>query len=198
MRAETDISTSKIVHPSVYNESDWNISLGDRFVATLACGISSKEAQRLVWKVLKHTSGGGDETWDAFYLWGIHQEGCTTMMVSTVGSGSGTSHPSRPKPLPLCSSTSAFSIPFPSNPGRTMAARQPSSCRPPAVSVPAPRIHAPPHPLPQSALCLPAHGENTGACGVRWKSEWSLIKVTTELILEMKWGSSLNGGEVLM
>lgn len=71
MRAETDISTSKIVHPSVYNESDSNISLGDKFVATLACGISSKEALRLVWKVLKQTSGGGDETWDAFYLQGF-------------------------------------------------------------------------------------------------------------------------------
>ena len=77
------------------------------------------------------------------------------MMVSTIGLRSITekqlSHPlSQCKPLPPPQHLPPFSSP--PDPGLTMAARQPSSCRPPAVSVPAPRIHAPPHPLPQSAL----------------------------------------------
>lgn len=135
-------------------------------------------------KVLKQTSGRGDETWDAFNLKGIngmaaqwwwfqqlqyqHQRQC--------------SHPlSQSRPLPqllnICLTPS-----LPPDPGLTMAARQPSSCRPPAVSVPAPRIHAPPYPLPQSTLCpssQPQLRESTGVHGVSWKSGWSLLEVMT-------------------
>lgn len=74
------------------------------------------------------------------------------MMASTVvfsrGAKGDASHLSRSKRLPQILNI-RLSPPFPPDPGRTMAARQPSSCRPPAVSVPALRIHAPPHPLPQ-------------------------------------------------
>lgn len=104
----------------------------------------------------------------------------------------GSSHPSWSKPLPS-NSTSAFSPSrsLPPDPGRTMAARQPSSCRPPAVSVPAPRIHAPPHALPQSTLCPSSAG--------RVRMELARSDNITNFGDEMKVASSrLCGGEVQM
>lgn len=64
------------------------------------------------------------------------------------------------------------------DPGLTMAARQPSSCRPLQCQFPALRIHAPPRPLPQSpcAYWLEGRGHMVGVW-VQLEVGWSFLKV---------------------
>lgn len=86
------------------------------------------------------------------------------------------SHPSQSKPLPQLLNIRFSPLP-PPDPGQTMAARQPSPCRPPAVSVPAPRIQAPPHPLPQCAL----RPSSQPWLGGEHRCVWGQLEVRMEL-----------------
>lgn len=133
-------------------------------------------------KVLKQTSGGGDETRDAFLPPGIHQEGCTTMMVSTVGSGSSTKG-STPIRLSLNLSPSSSTSAFPFSSHQTQVGRwqhaNPALAGPLQCQFPPPGYMPLLIPCPSLPCAHPPRGESTGVYGVSWKSGWSLLEVTT-------------------
>lgn len=87
---------------------------GGWFAAMLACGIPLRRHRECFWKVLKQTSGGGDETWDAFNLRGFIRKAAQWWWFQQLASAAA---PKAVPPIRLglnvspSSSTSAFPLP---------------------------------------------------------------------------------------
>lgn len=123
--------------------------------------------------------------WDegCLYPHGIHQEGCTMVIVSTVGSSNSTkgSTPILRLSLYLSPSSSSTSA-FPLSSHQTQVWRWQHAN--PALAGPLQCQFPPPGYMPllipcPSPPCAHPHRDSTGAYGVSWRSGWSLLEVTT-------------------
>lgn len=126
-------------------------------------------------KVLKQTSAGGDETWDAFDLRGFIRKATLQQLAPVAAEKAALSSSVSVHFSPPASQHPPF--PSPPDPGSTMAARQPSPCRPPAVSVPCPRnTSLSSSPCPRPPLCpSPQH-----AAGGEHRGIWGQLEVWME------------------